>query len=34
VGDQFGQSAYSALDLYKRHGMDSASIAKAAVELA
>jgi transketolase len=34
VGDQFGQSAYSALDLYKRHGMDSASIVKAAVELA
>jgi transketolase len=34
VGDQFGQSAYSALDLYKRHGMDSASIEKAAVELA
>jgi transketolase len=34
VGDHFGQSAYSALDLYKRNGLDSASIAKAASELA
>ncbi len=30
VGDHFGQSAYSALDLYKKHGLDAASIAKAA----
>ena len=33
VGDHFGQSAYSALELYKKHGLDSASIAKAAQEL-
>ena len=33
VGDHFGQSAYSALDLYKRHGLDSQAIAKAASEL-
>lgn len=30
VGDKFGQSAYSALDLYKIHGLDSESIVKAA----
>jgi transketolase len=34
VGDEFGQSAYSALELYKKHGLDSASIAKAAQSLA
>ncbi len=34
VGDHFGQSAYSALDLYKMHGLDSTAIAKAASELA
>ncbi len=33
VGDHFGQSAYSALELYKKHGLDSASIAKTASEL-
>ena len=33
VGDHFGQSAYSALDLYKRHGLDSGAIAKAAEAL-
>lgn len=33
VGDHFGQSAYSALDLYKKHGLDSKSIATAAQEL-
>lgn len=33
VGDHFGQSAYSALDLYKKHGLDSNSIAKAANQL-
>lgn len=33
VDDHFGQSAYSALDLYKKHGLDSVSIAKAAAEL-
>ena len=34
VGDKFGQSAYSALELYKQHGIDSEAIAKAATELA
>lgn len=34
VGDSFGQSAYSALELYKKHGLDSTAIAKAATELA
>lgn len=34
VGDAFGQSAYSALELYKKHGLDSTAIAKAATELA
>lgn len=33
VGDLFGQSAYSALDLYKKHGLDSKAIAKAAAAL-
>ena len=33
VGDKFGQSAYSALELYKRHGLDSEAIAKAAQAL-
>lgn len=33
VGDHFGQSAYSALDLYKKHGLDSVAIAKAAEAL-
>lgn len=33
VGDNFGQSAYSALDLYKLHGLDSKAIADAAAEL-
>lgn len=33
VGDHFGQSSYTALDLYKKHGLDSAAIARAAMEL-
>lgn len=33
VGDSFGQSAYSALELYEKHKLDSASIAKAAMSL-
>ena len=33
VGDEFGQSAYSALELYKKHGLDSTAIAKAATAL-
>jgi transketolase len=33
VGDRFGQSAYSALELYKMHGLDSGAIVKAALEL-
>jgi transketolase len=33
VGDKFGQSAYSALDLYKAHGLDSQSISTAAQSL-
>lgn len=33
VGNEFGQSAYSALELYKKHGMDSTAIAKAAAAL-
>lgn len=33
IGDHFGQSAYAALDLYKRDGLDSAAIAKAAETL-
>ena len=30
VGDHFGQSAYSALDLYKKHHLDSGAIVEAA----
>ena len=33
IGDGFGQSAYSALDLYRRHGLDAQSIAAAAESL-
>lgn len=33
VHGEFGQSAYNAIDLYRKHSMDSASIARAAVEL-
>ncbi len=33
VRSEFGQSAYTALDLYKKHGIDSESIADGAVEL-
>lgn len=33
VGDHFGQSAYSALELYRKDGLDSASIAAAALGL-
>lgn len=33
VHGEFGQSAYNAIDLYRKHGMDSSAIAKAAVEL-
>lgn len=33
IGDHFGQSAYSALDLYKRDGLDSSAIVKAAESL-
>ena len=33
VGNHFGQSAYSAHELYKKHGMDSTAMAKAATEL-
>jgi transketolase len=33
VGDCFGQSAYNAIDLYKKHGLDAGSIAKAAIEI-
>lgn len=32
VQDKFGQSAYTALDLYCKHGLDAASIAQAAGE--
>ena len=31
VDNEFGQSAYAALDLYRKHGLDSESIAKAAI---
>ena len=30
VNDEFGQSAYSARELYKKHGLDSTAIVKAA----
>lgn len=33
VADAFGQSAYSALDLYRKHGLDAEHIAKAAAKL-
>ena len=33
VGDRFGQSAYSAHELYKLHGIDSSAIVRAASEL-
>jgi len=33
VRGEFGQSAYNAIDLYRKHGIDSESIAKAAEEL-
>ncbi len=33
VKGEFGQSAYNAIDLYKKHGMDSESIAAAAKKL-
>ncbi len=33
VHGEFGQSAYNAIELYRKHGMDSESIAKAATEL-
>lgn len=33
VRGEFGQSAYSALELYRKHGLDSTAIAKAAREL-
>jgi transketolase len=33
VQDQFGQSAYNAIDLYKKHGLDAASIAAKASQL-
>lgn len=33
IGDHFGQSAYSALELYKKHGLDAGSIANAAKAL-
>jgi transketolase len=33
VRGEFGQSAYNAIELYQKHGMDSVSISTAAVEL-
>lgn len=33
IGDHFGQSAYAALDLYRKHGLDSVAIAKASQEI-
>lgn len=33
VDGEFGQSAYTALDLYKKHGLDAQSIAKQALSL-
>jgi transketolase len=29
VKGEFGQSAYNAIDLYRKHGLDSAAIVKA-----
>lgn len=34
LGDHFGQSAYLALELYQKHGMDSTAMVRAATELA
>ncbi|GIL17537.1 MAG: hypothetical protein BroJett040_12880 [Oligoflexia bacterium] len=34
VHDQFGQSAYNAIDLYKKHNIDASSIVRNALELA
>jgi transketolase len=34
VKGEFGQSAYTALELYKKHGLDSGAIAAAAGQLA
>ena len=33
VKGEFGQSAYNAIDLYKKHGIDADSIARAALEI-
>jgi transketolase len=33
VRGEFGQSAYNAIDLYRKHGLDSESIVRAALEL-
>ncbi len=33
VHGQFGQSAYNAIELYRKHGIDSSAIVKAALEL-
>jgi transketolase len=33
VHGQFGQSAYNAIELYRKHGIDSSAMVKAAVEL-
>ena len=33
LGDHFGQSAYLALELYQKHGMDSIAMVRAATEL-
>ncbi|MBC7740683.1 MAG: transketolase [Bdellovibrionaceae bacterium] len=33
VHSQFGQSAYNAIELYKKHGVDSTAMVKAAIEL-
>jgi len=33
VQEQFGQSAYNAIDLYRKHGLDSGAISRAAVAL-
>lgn len=33
VKGEFGQSAYNAIDLYRKHGVDAGSIARAALEL-
>jgi transketolase len=33
IGDHFGQSAYNAIDLYKKHGLDAGAIVAAATSL-